>query len=183
MDYVQGFKDLFEDREFTQFKEFKCCLEKYMKDFNVIYVLGSSTKSNNGRLKYTNMSYRCINYKRRKSVSRGVRHVHSHATCCQSRFNVAKRKSILVVSSFSLEHNHELSASLFLAHPINRRLTADELNGYRYLLEYNSPTAELKQYVADAYGKYMTTTDVCNMRRRLRPSAKSKRDKEYFRRS
>lgn len=56
MDYIQAFKDLFENREFSDFHEFKDILDKYMKDNSVIYVLGSSRKSSNRRLKYEKVS-------------------------------------------------------------------------------------------------------------------------------
>ncbi|KAF7234247.1 hypothetical protein EG68_12267 [Paragonimus skrjabini miyazakii] len=168
MDYVAAFKAVFENREFHTFMEFQECLDKYMNDVGVIYARGTSKKSSNWLLKYQKIFYRCIKYKRRKSESRGIRRARSEDVCCKSRFHVVKRNACLVVSSFDLEHNHPISRLAFESHPMNRRLTVSELIDSRNLFEYNAPTADIKRYVADVYGKLITTTDVQNIRHKLK---------------
>lgn len=59
-------------------------------------------------------------------------------------------------------------------HPLNRRLTEDELNQSADLFRYNTPTGDVKQYVEDKFGKHITSDDVRNVRRRMRSSVSGK---------
>ncbi|GAA50036.1 hypothetical protein CLF_103954 [Clonorchis sinensis] len=63
-----------------------------------------------------------------------------------------------------------LSKFLYYRLPVNRRLTEDELGSCRALLKYGTPSCELRQFVADEFGKILTTQDIYNYRRKCRPA-------------
>ena len=79
-----------------------------------------------------------------------------------------KRKNALVVSTFKLEHNHDSTELAYRRHPRNRCLSSNEIDECSMLFHYGTPTANIKEYARDKCQKFITTADVCNIRRRLR---------------
>ncbi|GAA48895.1 hypothetical protein CLF_102185 [Clonorchis sinensis] len=59
-------------------------------------------------------------------------------------------------------------------HHVNRRLTEDELDTCRALLKYGAPSCEVRQFVADEFGKILTNQDIYNYRRKCRSSLSSR---------
>ncbi|KER30373.1 hypothetical protein T265_13188, partial [Opisthorchis viverrini] len=84
-------------------------------------------------------------------------------------FHVRRYHDCLRVTSYYLEHNHPRSKFIFDRLPINRRLTNDELKECSTLLKYGAPSSEIRQYVADHFGKVLTIKDVRNYRVKCRP--------------
>ncbi|GAA50770.1 hypothetical protein CLF_105024 [Clonorchis sinensis] len=74
-----------------------------------------------------------------------------------------------MVTSYYLEHNHRRSKFIFDRLPVNRRLTTEELKECSTLLKCGAPSSEIRQYVADHFGKVLTIQDVYNYRSKCRP--------------
>jgi hypothetical protein len=53
-------------------------------------------------------------------------------------------------------------------------LTSEELAAVSPLLNYGTPTPEVKKFISNSFGKFVTTDDVVNMRRRVNPELFSK---------
>ncbi|KER29533.1 hypothetical protein T265_13342, partial [Opisthorchis viverrini] len=68
------------------------------------------------------------------------------------------------------EHNHKLSKFLYDRLPVNRRLKEGEFGTCQALLRYGTPSSEMRQLVADEFGKILTTEDIHNYRRKCRPA-------------
>ncbi|CAH8499243.1 unnamed protein product, partial [Dicrocoelium dendriticum] len=83
----------------------------------------------------------------------------SRDTNCQARVNLIRTG---------------LNRLLFERHPINRRLTDDEFTQSVDLFRYNTPTSDIKQFVEVRFGKHITSDDVRNVRRKLRPGVELK---------
>ncbi|GAA56919.1 hypothetical protein CLF_111829 [Clonorchis sinensis] len=60
-----------------------------------------------------------------------------------------------------------LSKYLYDRLPVSRRLTEDELGTCRALLKYGTPSCEVRQFVADEFGKILATQDIYNYRREV----------------
>ena len=56
----------------------------------------------------------------------------------------------------------------FRRYPRNRCLSAKEIDKCSMLFHYGTPTANVKKFARDKYQKFITTMDVCNIRRKLR---------------
>jgi hypothetical protein len=69
-----------------------------------------------------------------------------------------------------MHHNHPLGQRLFRSHPINRRLTENEVEDAQEMFLYNPSTSDLKRFVEDKYGKRLSTLDIANIRRKVVPS-------------
>ncbi|KER22051.1 hypothetical protein T265_14950, partial [Opisthorchis viverrini] len=95
--------------------------------------------------------------------------VNTRRTDCPARFHVRRYHDCLRVTSYYLEHNHPRSKFIFDRLPINWRLTNDELKECSTLLKYGAPSSEIRQYVADHFGKVLTIKDVRNYRVKCRP--------------
>ncbi|CAH8563571.1 unnamed protein product [Dicrocoelium dendriticum] len=167
MSATEVFVACFGGRAFYSFEEFEKELQKYMRANHVTFVRGTSSRSSNPILRYEKIFYRCVWYAKRKSISTGLRRVNSHDTRCPARFSITKKDNFLVVSSFEVEHNHPLNRHFFERHPVTRRLTDAELNECSTLFQLNIPSDNIKTYVAEMYGKNITTADISNIRRKL----------------
>ncbi|GAA47856.1 hypothetical protein CLF_100887 [Clonorchis sinensis] len=69
---------------------------------------------------------------------------------------------------------HKLTRFLYDRLPVIRRLTEDELGTRRALPKRGTPLCEVRQLVADEFGKILTTQDVYNYRRKYRPGVEYK---------
>ncbi|CAI2738914.1 unnamed protein product, partial [Dicrocoelium dendriticum] len=98
----------------------------------------------------------------------------SRDTNCQARVNLIRTGRKLKVTTFDLSHNHPVNRLLFERHPINRRLTDDEFTQSVDLFRYNTPTSDIKQFVEVRFGKHITSDDIRNVRRKLRPGVELK---------
>ncbi|KAF8566357.1 hypothetical protein P879_05385 [Paragonimus westermani] len=168
MPACDAFVELFVGRRFTSLAEFEETLSEYMKTNFVNFVVATSVRTANSRLRYDSISYRCVHCPRRGSQSKGIRKVSTQTTGCSARFHVRRRRGALMISSYDMEHNHPISRSLYERHPLNRHLTPEELNETRPLFLCNTSISYLKQYVADTYGKCLTTQDIVNIRSRIK---------------
>ncbi|GAA54804.1 hypothetical protein CLF_105469 [Clonorchis sinensis] len=92
----------------------------------------------------------------------------TRSTGCPVRLCLRRQRNHLAVTSYFLEHNHKLSKFLYDRLPVNRRLTEDDLGTYRALLKYGTPSCEVRQFVADEFGKILTTQDIWNYRRKYK---------------
>ncbi|KAG5443965.1 hypothetical protein CSKR_103787 [Clonorchis sinensis] len=57
---------------------------------------------------------------------------------------------------------------------VNRQLTEDELGTCRLFLKCETPSCEVRQFVADEFGKILTIQDIYNSRRKCRPALLSR---------
>ncbi|GAA55913.1 hypothetical protein CLF_109358 [Clonorchis sinensis] len=86
------------------------------------------------------------------------------------RFCLRRQRNHLEANSYFLEHNHKLSKFLYDRLLVNLRLTEDELGTCSALLKYGTLSCEVRQFVADEFGKIPTTQDIYNYRRKCRPA-------------
>ncbi|GAA49484.1 hypothetical protein CLF_103123 [Clonorchis sinensis] len=152
----------------SSFTAFEDALTQYMKENYVVFVRSSSNRSTNAVLRYEWVYYKCSRRPPRPAKSRGIRRSYTRSTGCPVRFCLRWQRNHLAVTSYILEHNHKLSKFLYDRLPVNRRLTGDELGPCTALLKYGTPSCEVRQFVADEFGKILTTQDIYNYRRKCR---------------
>ncbi|GAA49175.1 hypothetical protein CLF_102626 [Clonorchis sinensis] len=152
---------------FSSFKAFEKALNEYMKNNYVVFVRSSSNRSTNSVLRYEWVYYKCSRRPPKPSESRGIRKSYTRSTDCPVRFCLRRRGNKLLVTSYYLEHNHEVTKFLYDRLPVNRRLTKEELGACKALLNYGTPLCEVRQFVADEFGKVLTTQDLYNYRRKF----------------
>ncbi|GAA53973.1 hypothetical protein CLF_111780 [Clonorchis sinensis] len=135
----------------------------------VVFVRLNSQKSSDSKLLYEKAFYRCSRRPCRQSQGRGIRRSYTRCSGCQARVHVRRYNDHLMVTSYYPEHNHPRSKFIFDRLPVNRRLTNEELKECSTLLKYGAPSSEIRQYVADHFGKVLTIQDVYNYRVKCRP--------------
>ncbi|GAA49869.1 hypothetical protein CLF_103699 [Clonorchis sinensis] len=155
---------------FFSFSALQIALRKYMTINFVVFVRINSQKSSDSKLSYEKAFYRCSGRPCRQSQGRGIRRSYSiRCTGCPARFHVRRYNDQLMVTSYYLEHNHPRSKFIFDRLPVNRRLTNEELRECSALLKYGAPSSQIRQYVADHFGKVLTIQDVYSYRVKCRP--------------
>ncbi|KAG5451111.1 hypothetical protein CSKR_106648 [Clonorchis sinensis] len=82
------------------------------------------------------------------------------STGCPVRFCLQRQRNHLVVTPYIPEHNGKLSKILYDRLPVNRRQTEDTLGTCRTILKYGTPSCEVRQFVADEFGRFLTTQDI-----------------------
>ncbi|GAA56447.1 hypothetical protein CLF_110911 [Clonorchis sinensis] len=167
---AQAFAEKFGAVPFSSFTSFEGVLTQYMKENYVVFVLSSSNRSTNAVLRVLQMQQATSKAKE----GRGIRRSYTRSTGYPVRFCLRRQRNHLAFTSYFLEHNHKLSKFLYERLPVNRRLTEVELGTCRALLKYGTPSCEVRQFVADEFGKILTTQDIYNYRQKCRPALLSR---------
>ncbi|GAA48084.1 hypothetical protein CLF_101157 [Clonorchis sinensis] len=119
----------------------------------VVFVRINSQKSSDSKLLYEKAFYRCSRRPCRQSQGRGIRRSYTRCTGCPARFHVHRYNDHLMLTAHYLEHHHPRGKFIYDRLPVNRRLTNEELKECSTLLKYGAPSSEIRQYVADHFGK------------------------------
>lgn len=98
----------------------------------------------------------------------------TRSTNCEARFSLRCVTNFLMITSCHVIHNHPRSKFIYDRLPSKRRLTDSELAACEPLLVYNTSSADIKEFVANKFGKFLSTKDVGNYRRKVRPPFLSK---------
>ncbi|GAA54049.1 hypothetical protein CLF_111999, partial [Clonorchis sinensis] len=109
-----------------------------------------------------------------------MRQYHSTLYRCKTLLikllTVLRQPTTVFVPLGAIRFTHETMRmfSPFYGAKVNRRLTEDELGTCRTLLKYGTSLCEVRQFVADEFGKILTTQDIYNYRRKCRPAPLSR---------
>ncbi|GAA43325.1 hypothetical protein CLF_112127 [Clonorchis sinensis] len=89
----------------------------------------------------------------------------SDHTQCEAYFNVGRLGNSFRITRFNMLHNHDfLGAEAPRWFNRNRRLLPEELEAIRSMLECQSRSFNIRFYVRSKFGKYLTNSDVGNIR-------------------
>lgn len=92
----------------------------------------------------------------------------SRSTGCPSIIRLGRTGCRLHVTSFDLRHNHTISPLLYARHPVQRRLTGEQLSECRELLEYDAPIVRIKDFISEKFNKNLSTPDIYSLRSKVK---------------
>ncbi|KAA0191661.1 hypothetical protein FBUS_01353 [Fasciolopsis buskii] len=172
----EKFDELIGSRQFNSYAELTEALEEFKAATWSSFSIRSSSRSPYPHIHFRRIVFNCDRYRKRKSVSKGLRRVNTRSTDCSARFIVRERDAKLVVTSSFLQHNHPLTQSYYDHLPANRRLSHEQFESLRELFQ-QVDTKLLKEFIFGLFGKPLTTKDINNIRRKYFPTL-SGNDKE-----
>ena len=99
----------------------------------------------------------------------------SRSTNCCNRFIINSHGSRLTVfSPYDVQHNHQFRRLSFETMPLNRRLSACEMDEATKLLLYETPTYSINRFIMQKYGKRLSNLDIANMRQNFKSTYNSR---------
>ncbi|THD19600.1 hypothetical protein D915_009355 [Fasciola hepatica] len=165
----EKFDELIGSRQFDSYAELAEALEEFKAATWSSFSIRSSSRSQYPHIHFRRIVFNCDRYRKRKSVSKGLRRVNPRSTDCSARFIVRERDAKLVVTSSFLQHNHPLTQFYYEHLPANRRLSHEQFESLRELFQ-QVDTKLLKEFILGLFGKPLTTKDINNIRRKYFPT-------------
>ncbi|VDP87975.1 unnamed protein product [Echinostoma caproni] len=165
----EKFDELIGNRQFNSYAELAEALEEFKAATWSSFSIRSSSRSQYPHIHFRRIVFNCDRYRKRKSVSKGLRRVNTRSTDCSARFIVRERDAKLVVTSSCLQHNHPLTQFYYEHLPANRRLSQEQFESLRELFQ-QVDTKLLKEFIFGLFGKPLTTKDINNIRRKYFPT-------------
>ena len=165
VDITPAFLEHMGNRNFENMHELAHYLRQFQNVTGSYYSIRTSKTGLDGLKKF--IKYQCIRRGFRKHPSEGIRERQLDHTNCPASFNISRRDAIYRVTSSQMVHNHELlegEASRWFVR--NRRLEPSELEIIRPLLDCRDRSYNIRYYVRTQFNKYLTNSDVCNLRAR-----------------
>lgn len=165
VDLSATFATVLGGRYFNNTHELFYYIRRFEQETGSFYSIRTSKSNEEGEKLF--IKYQCHRKGFAMRPSEGKRRRTSQHTQCNAFFNVGRQGSRFHVTKFRMVHNHELlgneSSRWFVR---NRRLTAEELEQVRPLLECRDRSFNLRFYVRSKFNKYLTNQDVANLRAR-----------------
>ncbi|CAH8821018.1 unnamed protein product [Trichobilharzia szidati] len=121
-------------------------------------------------LKYKLVVFRCTYSMKRKTRGSGLRVKPAKYTGCQSGFRIRYKEDEFIISSAETVHNRKCEKSLMIGDPYFRRLSGDEKENIAPVVKTTSEVADVLEYAEENFSKVLTSTDVYNLRKDVRPA-------------
>ena len=123
------------------------------------------------KFEYTHYSVRCVHYgvarSRSKLGSKGLRpNQHHFPLGCQAKITVAydRLNKQLAVTECSLVHNHCIGEAIFQHYPAARRLSKEEEQDIKEIIQLRPNSKLVHNLIAHKYGKQLTLKDIHNIK-------------------
>ena len=68
-----------------------------------------------------------------------------------------------------MEHNHSISVAAYANHPLGWRSSVAWMREGKLLMQYNTPSSDIRQFYSDRFSRNLTSKDVQNIQARLLP--------------
>ncbi|KER26777.1 hypothetical protein T265_13940 [Opisthorchis viverrini] len=152
-------------RVFGNVHELVHCIKQFERLSGWYYSVRNSKANSSGEKTF--IKYQCHRKGFARPPNEGKRRRLLDHTHCEAFFNVGRLGTFFRVTKSHMVHNHELlgpEASRWFNR--NRRLLPEELEIIRPMLECRSRCFNIRFYVRSKFGKYLTTSDIGNIRAR-----------------
>ncbi|CAL8109003.1 unnamed protein product [Calicophoron daubneyi] len=169
-DQTELFTRTFIGKKYSSFSELTAVLEDFEKVACIHFATRSSVLSCPGDpCIYKSITYMCIygDFGNR-SQSTGLRTHRSKSKMCPVRFSVVQKGGYLTIGPRCcyMTHNHLCSKIEYDLYHASRKLTADEEADLMRLLNHNAPTDNVRLLAQLQFGKYLTNSDISNLRQK-----------------
>lgn len=151
---------------YASVEEFRERLRLFEQASGSFYSIRDSQRDRNGSVK--RVKFICDRRGYTRPPSQGIRQRISNHTKCQAEIILRREGSIFKVDDFEMVHNHELlTTETRRWHNRERKLTENEVELLRPLVSSSSTAYQIRRYALEKFNKYLTGTDVTNLRHRL----------------
>uniref|UniRef100_A0A0R3T0K4 SWIM-type domain-containing protein n=1 Tax=Rodentolepis nana TaxID=102285 RepID=A0A0R3T0K4_RODNA len=160
-DYTSQFTEMFPTMVFSSFREFEEKMEEFQTKTGCVYTKRHTCPWPKDDLEhrdlvYKKLAYECFHYGYKKE-SANEKH---------------ERR-------FEMRHNHPISGASGNLYRSKRRLTFEQQSVVRSLLKKNEHEIAIKQFIQDNFDVCMTTAEVRNLKRKLKPKRHSPYTPEF----
>ncbi|KAM7537114.1 hypothetical protein Aperf_G00000078163 [Anoplocephala perfoliata] len=166
-DYTNQFVEMFPSLVFYSFRQFEDKMEEFQTKTGCVYTKRHTCPWPKDDLEhrdlvYKKLAYECFHYgyKREALNEKPDRRSAIFITC---------RNNALHITRYEMRHNHPLSGSCGNLYRPKRRLTFEQQSLVKNLLRKQEHEIIIKQYIQDNFDVCMTTAEVRNLKRKLKP--------------
>ena len=119
-------------------------------------------------------SVRCVHYGEARSRSKGLcPNQHHFSLGCEAKITVTyyRFKKKLIVTECKLDHNHRIGESIFQHYPSARRLSKDEEQAVKEIMQLRPNCKLVRNLITQKYGKQLTLKDIHNINTKTKEQA------------
>lgn len=166
VDITAAFDECLLHRSCETVDEFRIYLREFELTSGSNYSVRDSRKNNDGVI--CRSRFVCDRRGFRRHPSEGKRSRRQDHIQCPAEFTICLMNDKYVISRRTMVHNHELLAEESVKwHSRNRRLSSEQGELLRPLLESGSSAYQIRRFAMDKIGKYLTCQDIVNLRTRF----------------
>ncbi|CAH8867808.1 unnamed protein product [Trichobilharzia szidati] len=171
VDIKKLFDGIMFSHRYTSWVQVEDALSQLESATHTHYVIKKCIRDHESQeLKYKLVVFRCTYGMKRKTRGSGLRVKPAKYTGCQSGFRIRYKEDEFIISSAKTVHNHKCEKSLMIGDPYFRRLSGDEKENIAPVVKTTSEVADVLEYAEENFNKILTSTDVYNLRKDMRPA-------------
>ncbi|CAH8846852.1 unnamed protein product [Trichobilharzia szidati] len=170
VDIKKLFDGIMFSHRYTSWVQVEDALSQLESATHTHYVIKKCIRDHESQdLKYKLVVFRCTYGMKRKTRGSGLRVKPAKYTGCQSGFRIRYKEDEFIISSAKTVYNHKCE-SLMIGDPYFRLLSGDEKENIAPVVKTTSEVADVLEYAEENFNKILTSTDVYNLRKDMRPA-------------